>query len=241
MPTKLRRLALPASFAALSDEELAVRAQGGGPPGVACYGELVRRLEGRLFNFLRRRGVAGGGGADAEDLTQEAFVRAWQQIGRYKPPPHGSRFSTWLFTIGFRMAVSRDRAHRRGRVRERGLDESGGAERAGASKASATDRLGDREQGGRLWALAAEVLSDDQHTALWLRYAEDLPMKEIARVLGKTQVGVRVSLFRARAALAEHAESFGWVGGAERMGEVSSDGAVVQTNARPRATCAGGV
>jgi DNA-directed RNA polymerase specialized sigma24 family protein len=42
---------------------------------------------------------------------------------------------------------------------------------------------------------------------LWLRYAEDLSTREIARVLGKSQVMVRVTLFRAREALAAHLRS----------------------------------
>ena len=54
-------------------------------------------------------------------------------------------------------------------------------------------------------------LRDDQHTALWLRYAEDMTIGEIARVMGRTQVGVRVALFRARQRLAEAARTAGLV------------------------------
>ena len=55
-----------------------------------------------------------------------------------------------------------------------------------------------------LWDLAARVLSEEQRDALWLRYAEDLPPLEIARVLDRRPSTVRVLLFRARARLAEH-------------------------------------
>ena len=46
----------------------------------------------------------------------------------------------------------------------------------------------------------------DQRSALWLRYAEDRTMAEIASILGRSTVAVRVMLFRARVRLAEHLE-----------------------------------
>ena len=60
----------------------------------------------------------------------------------------------------------------------------------------------DQEQGRLLWDIADRVLTDTQRTALWLRFAEDLPVREIAAVMGKTRVTVRVTLLRARNALA---------------------------------------
>ena len=49
-----------------------------------------------------------------------------------------------------------------------------------------------------LWDLAASVLSERQHTALWLYYVEEMPVKEIARVVGRSRVAVKTMLFRAR-------------------------------------------
>ena len=62
-----------------------------------------------------------------------------------------------------------------------------------------------RERGRNLWLLAREVLSTDQHTVMWLRYAEDLNIQEIATVMERNPVAVRVMLFRARELLAERA------------------------------------
>jgi RNA polymerase sigma factor (sigma-70 family) len=171
----------------LSPEELARRVQGGSS---ACFAELVGRFEGRLFNFLLRRVPAS---ADAEDLTQDTFVRAWQRIDTYDP---SRRFSTWLFTIAARLASS----HRRTFARD-------SRRRAGAnSAAEAPDparHAGQREHSGRVWELVDEALNSDQRSAIWLRYVEDMPITEIARVLGKSSVAVRVALFRARRALAD--------------------------------------
>src|SRR5690606_34180292 len=68
--------------AELSAEELAVRAKSGPEPSaMAAYSQLVDRYHARLYSFLLRRLPA----ADAEDLTQEAFIRAWQRIETYNP------------------------------------------------------------------------------------------------------------------------------------------------------------
>ena len=51
--------------------------------------------------------------------------------------------------------------------------------------------------------MADRVLTERQRTALWLRYAEDMETRDIAKVLGTSQVVVRVTLFRARERLAQ--------------------------------------
>jgi RNA polymerase sigma-70 factor (ECF subfamily) len=165
-------------------EELALRAQSG---SLAAFSELVGRFEGRLFNFLLRR---VGSAADAEDLTQDTFLRAWQRIGTYRPT---WRFSTWLFTIATRLAVSS--ARRVSPRREPIRDDHG----ARAVPPALPD---DGVARSRIWSMVSELLGPEQQTALWLRYVEDMAVKDIATVLGRTQVSVRVMLFRARAVLA---------------------------------------
>ena len=165
---------------------MARRAKEGSLP---CFAELVKRLEGRLFNFLLRR---TGSADDAEDLTQEAFVRAWQRIERYDPR---YQFTTWLFTIANRLAATHYRRARRESVVRSSLQPSAEAD-------SPASVIAEREQGRLLWDIADRVLTDTQRTALWLRFAEDLPVREIAAVMGKSRVTVRVTLLRARNALA---------------------------------------
>jgi RNA polymerase sigma-70 factor (ECF subfamily) len=173
-----------------SPEELAVRAQSG---SLAAFSELVDRFEVRLYNFLLRR---VGSATDAEDLTQETFLRAWLRIGSYRPR---WRFSTWLFTIGARLAVSHARRSPR-RTEPMRPD-------APARPAGLADRLSQSEQRSRIWSLVGELLTPEQQTAVWLRYVEDMAVKDIATVMGRTQVSVRVMLFRTRAVLAEHLDA----------------------------------
>jgi RNA polymerase sigma-70 factor (ECF subfamily) len=179
----------PESLRALSPEDLAERAAEG---DVACFGELVSRFELRLFNFLLRKTPAR---ADAEDLTQEALVRAWERIGSYD---RRWRFSTWLFTIASRLAVSHYRRQRPTGVAMEPDHTSSPRLQEGPDEA-------DVRLGKRLWTLAA-TLGAEAHEALWLRYAEDMAIPEIAKVMRKSRVGVRVCLFRARQALAAKLE-----------------------------------
>lgn len=194
------------SMAECSAEDLAVRAQGGGEAGLAAFGELVERFSGRVHSFLLRRLSS----ADAEDLTQEAFIRAWQRIGTYNPR---YRFSTWIFTIATRLAISHGRTDRRGR--ERPLNADGGFRHKGTEPGAG---MAAREERVRVWDVVEEVLSPEQQTAVWLRYVEDMAIADIARVMGRSQVGVRVMLFRARGVLSEHLEPPEEGEGASRTG-----------------------
>jgi RNA polymerase sigma-70 factor (ECF subfamily) len=166
----------------LSAEELALRSQQGCQE---CFEELVERYNVRLYQFLRSRTA---GVQDAEDLVQDTFVKAYRNIHRYRT---SWRFSTWLFTIGSRLATS----HHRSLLRRQAVA------KIEAKNINPADTTVQQETFDGLWAIARD-LSKDQYQALWLKYAEDMSIKEIAKVLKKTQVGVKVLLYRARTNLA---------------------------------------
>lgn len=168
---------------ALSAEELARRSQRGCRESFA---ELVARFGNRLFQFLHYR---TGNAQDAEDLVQDTFVKAYENIHRYRD---SWKFSTWLFTIAARLAYSHFRRARSFRMV--GQIESGGLEPA--------QMVAEQETRQSLWALARD-LSRNQYSALWLKYGQDMSIKEIAQVLRKSQVNVRVLLYRARINLAK--------------------------------------
>ena len=64
-----------------------------------------------------------------------------------------------------------------------------------------------REAEDELWQLARRTLPELQCQALWLKYAEEMSVEQIARVLRRTQVHVKVLLFRARTRLARELET----------------------------------
>ena len=166
----------------LDDAALARRTRAG---ALECFEVLVARYETRLYEFLRHR---TGNRHDAEDLTQETFVRAYRQLARYD---ERRAFAPWLFTLARRLAAS----HVRGvRVMDPLPDNLTAGTEPGTPLAEAEERQ-------RLWRLVRERLSDDQFTALWLKYAEDMSVRDMARVMGKMQVHVKVLLHRGRRAL----------------------------------------
>lgn len=165
----------------ISDEELACRAQQGCADSLD---QLLRRFQTPVLHFLRRRGSF----VDAEDLTQETFLRVYENLHRYN-----SRwaFSTWLFTIARRTSINH--------YRRRGLATDSKAVEASLSAAPAPlDVMVADEDRSRLWDTAAAVLSEEQTTALWLHYVEGMSAGAIAKVLDRSWASVKVMLYRAR-------------------------------------------
>jgi RNA polymerase sigma-70 factor (ECF subfamily) len=169
-------------FEGLSDEDLAVKAAAGRGE---CFEELVCRYARRLFRFLRPKTLSD---EEAEDLVQDTFRKAFQNIGSYDP---GYRFSTWIYTIGQRLAVSLFRSRRIS-------FEISEPEDPGAAP---EERLIHKQESETIWALARK-LHTKQYQALWLRYSEDLSVAEIARVMKTSSPHVRVLLHRGRLKLA---------------------------------------
>ncbi len=178
----------------ISDEAHARRAQNG---GMASFDVLVRRYQSPLLHFITKR---TGCRADAEDLVQETFVRCYRHLDRFDP---ARRFHTWIFTIAYRLTVNHHRQTRRLHRIEQ-VDAAGDLPAAGRSP---VDEVADRELAGRLWQQAEALLNDVQLTVLWLHCVEQMPLTEVARVMKRSGVSVRATLFRARKKLSRLAES----------------------------------
>lgn len=188
----------PVTSCAKSAEALAGECRAGSE---AAFAELVGRFQQNLHAFLRR---LTGNAHDAEDLTQETFVRAYQQIGRYDPR---QPFRPWLFAIGHNLAVSelRRRNNHPVAMAPDTLPETPDAAAApGEAVVIGEARHALRE--------ALANLPPEQREALWLFHVEEMSLKEIAQVVGKSALGVRVMLFRIRRQLARRLEHIVRVG-----------------------------
>ncbi len=176
-------------FDTLSDADLARSAQAG---SMASFEQLVYRYEVRLFRFL----IQGcRNEEDAADLTQEILVTAYVKLARYNPE---QSFATWIFTIGRRKLIDHFRSRRP-------VEAESSPECVDDETPSVL--LSRREEQEGLWRLARSVLTDIQFQAVWLKYAEEMNVAQIALVLHRTQTHVKVILFRARVALATEVSS----------------------------------
>lgn len=163
--------------------EVARQAQRG---DVAAFEKLVAEFDQRIFGFLRQR---LGNDHDAQDVTQETFVKAWRSIERFDPERD---FATWLFVIARRTAANHHRARR---------DHDEIPEEMASGDAEPTASAEAHERSDALWACARR-LKPRQFEALWLRYAEGFSVAETAKILGLTAIHTKVILHRARNDLA---------------------------------------
>ena len=172
--------------ASLSNEELARQAQLG---CMTSFEELVRRLQVPLVYFLRQTAWPG----EADDLAQDTFLRAYENLDRYDG---SSRFSTWLFTIGRRLCLNANR-------RARPDGDSRLADTLEARGPSPPSIVADREHKTRLWQEAARLLSETEYSTVWLHYVEGMATAEIARIVGCSRGATKTMLFRSRRKLSE--------------------------------------
>jgi len=175
-----------ASVATDPDRDLAARASRG---DAQAFRELVDRHRDRACAVARRIVRSD---ADAEEVAQDAFVRAWRALPEFRGE---SRFGTWLHAIVVRRALDRAEVLGRRRVREQPLEAAPHA----SVPATAPDLEAVR-RARRLDELMGE-LSGMQRAAVALYYYEDQSVERVAEVLGVPENTVKTHLSRARTVL----------------------------------------
>jgi RNA polymerase sigma-70 factor (ECF subfamily) len=157
-----------------------------------AFGVIVRSYQRAVYRVAYALTRNAG---DADDVTQETFMRAWQAIGRFRV---GEPLYPWLARIAMNSAFSLLRSRkRRPEVALDPLVESG-AQWAGGDDPEANAAAAERD---RRLASGFAALSEEHRAVLTLRVVEDLSYDEIARAL-KIPVGTVMSrLSRARAEL----------------------------------------
>jgi len=215
LPAARRRNGLTASFVRRYGETV----PGSSTPPQPTDAELVDRIrkgETRLFAELVARyqdpvfGLASrfiAVPADAEDVAQEAFLRAYRGLEAFKGE---ARFSTWLYRITWNICADWLRKHRRSAQGKRSSLEDA---------AELVDGRVDLERGllvsedRRRVRQALAQLDEKYRSVVVLLYYQKLSYEEIAQVLGVPLKTVETRLYRARRILKESLERQG-VGGA---------------------------
>ncbi len=177
-----------------TERQLIVRARAGER---AAMRELIDLHKDRLFGFIWRM-IRNH--HDAEDICQDAFLKAFASLDTFSVE---YRFSTWLFTIGYRVCLNQ---LRRKRVLTGELDVASISlpeEDGRASPAESEEAARLRET---VWE-AVSRLSTPQRATVVLFYRHEHSCQEIARVLQLPVATVKSHLHRARNRLREMLES----------------------------------
>ena len=157
-----------------------------------AFGSLVERHSRYVFNVAFR---LTGSAADAEDVVQNAFLKAYQQLSRFEAR---ADFRTWLHRITVNCAIDLIRTRRHREIGHDPADlelESAGdpsnLESPGPDRLMLSGEIRDRVAAGMAQLSASERL------AFTLRHIEGLPIKEVAHAMGLKTEAAKNSIFRA--------------------------------------------
>ncbi len=168
----------------------------------AAFRQLVERHQNTVIGTVAKM---LGNPSDAEDISQQVFLRIWRNARRYRPD---AKFTTYLFTITRNLVFNETR--RRSRKKEVSADER--EENSHLQIEASPDHRPDAEllQAELREAVDAAIaaLPESQRMAVVLRRYEQLSYEEIADVLALSVSAVKSLLFRARSALRESLEAY---------------------------------
>jgi RNA polymerase sigma-70 factor (ECF subfamily) len=164
------------TFQACSDIQLAAAAASGSP---VAFEEIVRRHCRPISQFIVYK---THNFQDTEDLAQETFLRAYQNIHTFDT---NNSLRNWLFTIAYNLVISH---YRRKKIRLTDKLELLDIPASNAEFYESADWL---------WNAVSQMEPDTQ-TVLWLHYKQDMAVQDIAAIMKRSSVAVRVLLHRAR-------------------------------------------
>lgn len=167
----------------------------------SAFGELVARYQRLVASVIWRYGV---GRSEIEDVVNEVFIKAYQNLHQFRPE---HPFSTWLYRLAVNHAIDHKRRLRKEQARTEMPEQ--------IADPAPTARQGlERDERTTLVREALESIKPHYRDALFLVYVEGLKVDEAARTLGLPQGTIKTRLMRGREALrrilvARHPEHFG--------------------------------
>ncbi len=177
---------------ALSDEEVVTRVLAG---ETGLFEIVMRRHNQRLYRVARA--ILRNDG-EAEDVMQDAYVRAYEHLDQFAGR---AKFSTWLTRIAVHEALARQHRGKRYQEMEPMSEREGDPMDRFASLAPDPEQQASGSEIRRLLEEAVEKLPDAYRTVFMLRDVDDMSTSDAADVLGITEDNVKVRLHRARALL----------------------------------------
>lgn len=151
----------------------------------SAFGRLYDHYQPKIYRFVL---VKVSHREEAEDLTHQVFLSAWQNIERYQDVGHP--FSSWLYRIARNQIID----HYRTRKPTVTIDEVDPNEFAVVNLTELT--IENRLALGKVLR-AVRTLKQDYQDVIIMRYVEDLSPKEVAAVFGKSEGAVKLLQHRA--------------------------------------------
>ena len=187
------------------DKQFVLKAQAGDKK---AFGKLVKKYQDKVL-YLAYDLI--GNFDDAQDIAQNAFLRALNGINNFKSQ---SSFSTWLYRIVVNLSIDFKRAKSRKRhvSIEKSQDEDAKSiENILKDNYLQPDQIAELKDFTKQVNNALKKLPHNQKTAFILRHYHDMNMQEIAEILGCKPGTIRSHLFRAINKLREELKEFGEV------------------------------
>jgi RNA polymerase sigma-70 factor (ECF subfamily) len=154
----------------------------------ACFACLLDKYSGQVHNLVLR---VVGNREDAEELTQDVFMKVYRGIPSFKGE---SSLSTWIYRIAYNTAIS---ATRRKKQTFLAVEEAQISNVSEEEVATALGYTGPSEQVARL-ETALELLPPDERGIILLYYMQDKTVDEVAGITGWSVSNVKTKLFRIR-------------------------------------------
>lgn len=149
-----------------------------------AFAELYDRHVVRVYRHIY---YLVGDAREAEDLTAQTFLKAWEAIGRYKE--RGAPIVAWLLRIAHNLTVSYLRSKRD----HSELDDAYVDQKRGGNPEEVLEQSSDE----RSVREAVMQLRDEQRQVIMLRFVEEMGYQEVAQMIGKSVPAVRVIQHRA--------------------------------------------
>jgi RNA polymerase sigma-70 factor, ECF subfamily len=169
----------------------------------AAWEEIVQRFNRRIYNICYR---FAGGGEDAEDLTQEVFIKIYRTMASFDSEK--ASFNTWVTTVTRNLLVDHFRKTKNDRVTD-SMDAPIGGEDEGQAlsekiedKGLTPDQHVQKQQTQKVVQEALQKLSPELREAVILRDLQDMDYREIAQILKVPEGTVKSRINRGRTELA---------------------------------------
>ncbi len=174
--------------AIIAEQRIIQRILGG---EISSFSQIVHNHHLKIRSYISKR---CSNITDAEDITQEIFIAAYNNLSQYD---NAKPFSAWIFGI----ARNKSNEHFRKIKRiPQAVDIDDLPELSHSDSPASIVSIDEKSK--HFWDEAKRILSEEQFAAIWLKYQSDLSVSEISEALVISVSNTKIHLFRARKKLA---------------------------------------